>query len=206
MMHPDVAESVIKAVVKNSIKPVTIKIRKGWDDDHINAVEIAKMAESCGVKAVAIHGRTREQFYSGHADWDIIKKVKDNLKIPVIGNGDIFTPEDAKRMIDETGCDAVMVGRGAEGNPWIFKRILHYLNTGEILPEPTVSEKIDMILKHLDMVIDYKGEHVGILEMRKHIAWYLKGIRGASKIKQMVFTMSNYKEVKDLLLSVKSFT
>jgi len=206
MMHPDVAESVIKAVVKNSIKPVTIKIRKGWDDDHINAVEIAKMAESCGVKAVAIHGRTREQFYSGHADWDIIKKVKDNLKIPVIGNGDIFTPEDAKRMIDETGCDAVMVGRGAEGNPWIFKRIVHYLNTGEILPEPTVSEKIDMILKHLDMMIDYKGEHVGILEMRKHIAWYLKGIRGASKIKQMVFTMSNYKEVKDLLLSVKSFT
>ncbi|WP_225624142.1 tRNA dihydrouridine synthase DusB [Thermoanaerobacterium thermosaccharolyticum] len=206
MMHPDVAESVIKAVVKNSIKPVTIKIRKGWDDDHINALEIAKMAESCGVKAVAIHGRTREQFYSGRADWDIIKKVKDNLKIPVIGNGDIFTPEDAKRMIDETGCDAVMVGRGAEGNPWIFKRILHYLNTGEILPEPTVSEKIDMILKHLDMVIDYKGEHVGILEMRKHIAWYLKGIRGASKIKQMVFTMSNYKEVKDLLLSVKSFT
>ncbi|WP_257875627.1 tRNA dihydrouridine synthase DusB [Thermoanaerobacterium thermosaccharolyticum] len=206
MMHPDVAESVIKAVVKNSIKPVTIKIRKGWDDDHINAVEIAKMAESCGVKAVAIHGRTREQFYSGHADWDIIKKVKDNLKIPVIGNGDVFSPEDAKRMIDETGCDAVMVGRGAEGNPWIFKRILHYLNTGEILPEPTVSEKIDMILKHLDMVIDYKGEHVGILEMRKHIAWYLKGIRGASKIKQMVFTMSNYKEVKDLLLSVKSFT
>ena len=206
MMHPDVAESVIKAVVKNSIKPVTIKIRKGWDDDHINAVEIAKMAESCGVKAVAIHGRTREQFYSGRADWDIIKKVKDNLKIPVIGNGDIFTPEDAKRMIDETGCDAVMVGRGAEGNPWIFKRIVHYLNTGEILPEPTVSEKIDMILKHLDMMIDYKGEHVGILEMRKHIAWYLKGIRGASKIKQMVFTMSNYKEVKDLLLSVKSFT
>lgn len=206
MMHPDVAENVIKAVVKNSIKPVTIKIRKGWDDDHINAVEIAKMAESCGVKAVAIHGRTREQFYSGRADWDIIKKVKDNLKIPVIGNGDIFTPEDAKRMIDETGCDAVMVGRGAEGNPWIFKRILHYLNTGEILPEPTVSEKIDMILKHLDMMIDYKGEHVGILEMRKHIAWYLKGIRGSSKIKQMVFTMSNYKEIKDLLLSVKSFT
>jgi nifR3 family TIM-barrel protein len=203
MMHPDVAENVIKAVVKNSIKPVTIKIRKGWDDDHINAVEIAKMAESCGVKAVAIHGRTREQFYSDRADWDIIKKVKDNLKIPVIGNGDIFTPEDAKRMIDETGCDAVMVGRGAEGNPWIFKRILHYLNTGEILPEPTVSEKIDMILKHLDMMIDYKGEHVGILEMRKHIAWYLKGIRGASKIKQMVFTMSYYKEVKELLISIK---
>ncbi|WP_416318255.1 tRNA dihydrouridine synthase DusB [Thermoanaerobacterium thermosaccharolyticum] len=203
MMHPDVAENVIKAVVKNSIKPVTIKIRKGWDDDHINAVEIAKMAESCGVKAVAIHGRTREQFYSGRADWDIIKKVKDNLKIPVIGNGDIFTPEDAKRMIDETGCDAVMVGRGAEGNPWIFKRILHYLNTGEILPEPTVSEKIDMILKHLDMMIDYKGEHVGILEMRKHIAWYLKGIRGASKIKQMVFTMSEYKEIKELLISIK---
>ncbi|WP_430347938.1 tRNA dihydrouridine synthase DusB [Thermoanaerobacterium thermosaccharolyticum] len=203
MMHPDVAENVIKAVVKNSIKPVTIKIRKGWDDDHINAVEIAKMAESCGVKAVAIHGRTREQFYSGRADWDIIKKVKDNLKIPVIGNGDIFTPEDAKRMIDETGCDAVMVGRGAEGNPWIFKRILHYLNTGEILPEPTVSEKIDMILKHLDMMIEYKGEQIGILEMRKHIAWYLKGIRGASKIKQMVFTMSYYKEVKELLISIK---
>ncbi|WP_434564646.1 tRNA dihydrouridine synthase DusB [Thermoanaerobacterium thermosaccharolyticum] len=206
MMHPDVAENVIKAVVKNSIKPVTIKIRKGWDDDHINAVEIAKMAENCGVKAVAVHGRTREQFYSGNADWDIIKKVKDNLKIPVIGNGDVFSPEDAKRMIDETGCDAVMVGRGAEGNPWIFKRILHYLNTGEILPEPTVSEKIDMILRHFDMMIEYKGEHIGILEMRKHIAWYLKGIRGSSKIKQMVFTMSNYKEIKDLLLSIKSST
>nr|WP_274893431.1 tRNA dihydrouridine synthase DusB [Thermoanaerobacterium sp. R66] len=204
MLKPDLAESVIKAVVKNSIKPVTIKIRKGWDDDHINAVEIAKMAENCGVKAVAVHGRTREQFYSGNADWDIIKKVKDNLKIPVIGNGDVFSPEDAKRMIDETGCDAVMVGRGAEGNPWIFKRILYYLNTGEILPEPTVSEKIDMILRHLDMMIEYKGEQIGILEMRKHIAWYLKGIRGASKIKQMVFTMSNYKEVKDLLLSIKS--
>lgn len=204
MLKPDLAESVIKAVVKNSIKPVTIKIRKGWDDAHVNAVEIAKMAESCGVKAVAVHGRTREQFYSGNADWDIIKKVKDNLKIPVIGNGDVFSPEDAKRMIDETGCDAVMVGRGAEGNPWIFKRILHYLNTGEILPEPTVSEKIDMILRHLDMMIEYKGEQIGILEMRKHIAWYLKGIRGASKIKQMVFTMSNYKEIKDLLLSIKS--
>ncbi|ORX24679.1 tRNA dihydrouridine synthase DusB [Thermoanaerobacterium sp. PSU-2] len=204
MLKPDLAESVIKAVVKNSIKPVTIKIRKGWDDAHVNAVEIAKMAENCGVKAVAVHGRTREQFYSGNADWDIIKKVKDNLKIPVIGNGDVFSPEDAKRMIDETGCDAVMVGRGAEGNPWIFKRILYYLNTGEILPEPTVSEKIDMILRHLDMMIEYKGEQIGILEMRKHIAWYLKGIRGASKIKQMVFTMSNYKEVKDLLLSIKS--
>ncbi|MGF7400492.1 tRNA dihydrouridine synthase DusB [Thermoanaerobacterium thermosaccharolyticum] len=203
MMHPDVAENVIKAVVKNSIKPVTIKIRKGWDDDHINAVEIAKMAENCGVKAVAVHGRTREQFYSGNADWDIIKKVKDNLKIPVIGNGDVFSPEDAKRMIDETGCDAVMVGRGAEGNPWIFKRILHYLNTGEILPEPTVSEKIDMILRHFDMMIEYKGEHIGILEMRKHIAWYLKGIRGSSKIKQMVFTMSEYKEIKELLISIK---
>ncbi|MDN5316705.1 MAG: tRNA-dihydrouridine synthase [Thermoanaerobacterium sp.] len=206
MLKPELAESVIKAVVKNSIKPVTIKIRKGWDDDHINAVEIAKMAENCGVKAVAVHGRTREQFYSGNADWDIIKKVKDNLKIPVIGNGDVFSPEDAKRMIDETGCDAVMVGRGAEGNPWIFKRILHYLNTGEILPEPTVSEKIDMILRHFDMMIEYKGEHIGILEMRKHIAWYLKGIRGSSKIKQMVFTMSNYKEIKDLLLSIKSST
>ncbi|AEF18010.1 TIM-barrel protein, nifR3 family [Thermoanaerobacterium xylanolyticum LX-11] len=206
MLKPELAESVIKAVVKNSSKPVTIKIRKGWDDAHVNAVEIAKMAENCGVKAVAVHGRTREQFYSGNADWDIIKKVKDNLKIPVIGNGDVFSPEDAKRMIDETGCDAVMVGRGAEGNPWIFKRILHYLNTGELLPEPIVSEKIDMILRHLDVMIEYKGEHIGILEMRKHIAWYLKGIRGASKIKQMVFTMSNYKEIKDLLLSIKSST
>ncbi|WP_223814563.1 tRNA dihydrouridine synthase DusB [Thermoanaerobacterium thermosaccharolyticum] len=203
MLKPELAESVIKAVVKNSSKPVTIKIRKGWDDAHVNAVEIAKMAENCGVKAVAVHGRTREQFYSGRADWDIIKKVKDNLKIPVIGNGDVFSPDDAKRMIDETGCDAVMVGRGAEGNPWIFKRIHHYLSTGEILPEPTVSEKIDMILKHLDMMIEYKGEQIGILEMRKHIAWYLKGIHGSSKIKQMVFTMSYYKEVKELLNSVK---
>lgn len=204
MLHPEIAEKVIKAVVSNSNKPVTIKIRKGWDDTHINAVEFAQMAENAGVKAIAIHGRTRNQFYSGNADWSIIKKLKENVKIPVIGNGDITKPEDSKRMTDETGCDAIMIGRGAQGNPWIFKRIIHYFKTGEILREPTIKERIDMILKHLDMMISYKGEHVGVLEMRKHISWYLKGIHGAAKIKEQIFKMTDYRDIKNILLTLKN--
>ena len=149
LKNPELAAKVLKAVVGNSEKPVTLKIRKGWDDTCINAVEIAKIAEDCGISAIAIHGRTREQYYSGKADWDIIRQVKENVSIPVIGNGDVFEVEDAINMLNQTNCDAIMIGRGAQGNPWIFKRINHYMQTGEILPEPTLEEKINTAKKHL---------------------------------------------------------
>ncbi|MDI3530087.1 MAG: tRNA-dihydrouridine synthase, partial [Thermoanaerobacter sp.] len=166
-----------------------------------------QIAEKVGVKAVAVHGRTREQFYSGKADWSIIKKVKESVKIPVIGNGDIFTPEDAKRMFEETGCDAILIGRGAQGNPWIFKRTVHFLNTGELLPEPTIQEKIEVIIRHLEMMIEYKGERTGILEMRKHIAWYLKGLHGSARLREAVFKMEKYEEIKEFLLNIaKTYT
>jgi len=202
MLKPELAEKVMESVVKASNKPVTVKIRKGWDDNHVNAVEIAQIAEKAGIKAVAVHGRTREQFYSGKADWSIIKKVKESVKIPVIGNGDIFTPEDAKRMLEETGCDAILIGRGAQGNPWIFKRTVHFLNTGELLPEPTIQEKIEVIIRHLEMMIEYKGERTGILEMRKHIAWYLKGLYGSAKLREAVFKMEKYEQIKEFLLNI----
>ena len=165
MKNPKLVEEVLRAVVKNSKKPVTLKIRKGWDDNSVNAVEIAKIAEDCGISALAIHGRTREQFYTGKADWDIIAEIKKNLSIPVIGNGDVFTIEDSINMLDKTGCDAIMIGRGAQGNPWIFKRINHYMNTGEILPEPTLNEKISTAIKHLKLAVEEHGEYVAVREM-----------------------------------------
>lgn len=199
MLKPDLAGAIIKAVSGATSKPVTVKIRKGWDDEHINAVEIAELAERNGAAAVAVHGRTRMQFYSGRADWDIIREVKQAVSIPVIGNGDVFKPEDAVRMFDHTGCDAVMVGRGAQGNPWIFKRILQYIKTGKILPEPSLDEKIDMIIRHMQMLVELKGENTGVCEMRKHIAWYLKGIRNSSHIKNLVFKMNSKDEIIRLL-------
>ena len=160
LKNPELAAKVLKAVVGNSEKPVTLKIRKGWDDTCINAVEIAKIAEDCGISAIAIHGRTREQYYSGKADWDIIRQVKENVSIPVIGNGDVFEVEDAINMLNQTNCDAIMIGRGAQGNPWIFKRINHYMQTGEILPEPTLEEKINTAKKHLKLAVEEHGEYV----------------------------------------------
>ena len=195
MKNPKLAEEVLKAVVNKSKKPVTLKIRKGWDDNSVNAVEIAKIAEASGISALAIHGRTREQYYSGKADWDIIAKIKENISIPVIGNGDVFEVEDAINMIKKTNCDAIMIGRGAQGNPWIFKRINHYMKTGEILPEPTCDEKINTALKHLKLAVEEHGEYVAVREMRKHIAWYLKGLRGSARLRDEINKIESYEEV-----------
>ena len=195
MRNPKLTEEVLTAVVKNSSKPVTLKIRKGWDDNSVNAVEIAKIAEACGISALAIHGRTREQYYSGKADWDIIADIKKAISIPVIGNGDIFTVEDAKSMIEKTNCDAIMIGRGAQGNPWIFKRINHYMQTGEILPEPTLEEKITVAKKHLNLAVSEHGEYVAVREMRKHLGWYLKGLKGSAKVRDEINKITSYEEV-----------
>ena len=199
MKTPELVGKIVKSLVESQSKPVTIKFRKGFDDDHINAVEIAKIAEANGASAVAVHGRTREQYYSGKADWDIIKQVKEAVNIPVIGNGDVFTPQDAKNLLEHTGCDAIMVGRGAQGNPWIFKRILHYLNTGELLPEPTAEERVEKALRQAQMLIDYKGEYIGVREMRKHMAWYMKGMPGAAELRGKLNYAENRAELESLL-------
>lgn len=199
MRNPKLAEEVLKSVVKNSNTPVTLKIRKGWDDDSVNAVEIAKIAEASGISALAIHGRTREQYYSGKADWDIIREIKDNISIPVIGNGDVFSVEDAINMLDKTNCDAIMIGRGAQGNPWIFKRINHYMETGEILPEPSIEEKMNTALKHLKLAVEVHGEYVAVREMRKHIAWYLKGLKNSARVRDEVNKIESYEGVVNKL-------
>lgn len=195
MRNPKLAAEVLSAVVKNSEKPVTLKIRKGWDDDCINAVEIAKIAEECGISALAIHGRTREQFYSGKADWDIISEIKQAINIPVIGNGDVFEVQDAVNMLEKTKCDAIMIGRGSQGNPWIFKRINHYMKTGEVLPEPTLEEKITTAIKHMNLAVAEHGEYVAVREMRKHIGWYLKGLKNSAKYRDQINKITDYKEV-----------
>ena len=201
LKNPELAAKVLKAVVGNSEKPVTLKIRKGWDDTCINAVEIAKIAEDCGISAIAIHGRTREQYYSGKADWDIIRQVKENVSIPVIGNGDVFEVEDAINMLNQTNCDSIMIGRGAQGNPWIFKRINHYMQTGEILPGPTLEEKINTAKKHLKLAVEEHGEYVAVREMRKHIAWYLKGLRNSARVRDEINKIESYEEVVNKLES-----
>lgn len=199
MREPKQVEALLSSLVKAVNKPVTVKFRKGFDDDHVNAVEIARIAESCGVAAVAVHGRTREQFYSGKADWDIIRQVKEAVQIPVIGNGDIFTPQDAKRMLEETGCDGLMIARGARGNPWIFRRIAHYLDTGELLPEPDAREVGTMILRHARMQAELKGESLGMKEMRKHIAWYTAGLRGSAALRRQCNTLETLAELEKML-------
>ena len=199
MRNPKQVEAILTAMVKALKKPVTVKFRKGFNDREVNAVEIAKIAESCGVAAVAVHGRTRDQYYSGTADWDIIRQVKEAVSIPVIGNGDIFTPEDGKRMLEETGCDGLMVARGAKGNPWIFKRLTHYLDTGELLPPPTKEEKKEMILRHARMQVELKGEYQGIREMRKHVAWYTAGCPGSSALRNDVNLVETLAELEELI-------
>ena len=196
MQDPKLAEQILTAMVKKLHKPVTVKFRKGFNDSNINAVEFAKMAESCGVAAVAVHGRTREQYYSGKADWDIIRQVKEAVSIPVWGNGDVFTPEDAKRMKEETGCDGIMVARGAKGNPWLFKRILHYLETGELLPPPTAEEVKRMIVRHGTLQTEFRGEEIAMREMRKHVAWYTAGFPHSSALRNDINQVETLEELE----------
>lgn len=199
MRQPRLAGDIVQAVVRASKKPVTVKIRKGWDENSVNAVDIAQIAEDRGAAAVTVHGRTRQQFYRGRADWDIIAQVRDALLIPVTGNGDIFEPEDASRMFRETGCDAVMIARGAQGNPWIFSRIAAYLDNGRKVEGPSAAERIEMIEKHMDSVILSKGERAGVLQLRKHIAWYLKGLRGSAHVRNRIFTLASRDDILNVL-------
>lgn len=199
MKQPELAERILSSMVKAVKKPVTVKFRKGFNDSCVNAVEFARMAEGCGVAAVAVHGRTREQYYSGKADWDIIRQVKEAVKIPVIGNGDIFSPQDAKCMMEETGCDGLMVARGAKGNPWIFRRINHYLETGELLPEPSIEEIQDMILRHGHMLAQYKGEQTAMREMRGHVAWYTKGMPHSATLRNEINQVESLEGLAELL-------
>ncbi len=186
MKDPKRAEAILKTLVRKLKKPVTVKFRKAFDETCGDAVAFAKMAEACGAAAVAVHGRTRQQFYSGAADWDVIRRVKEAVRIPVIGNGDIFTPEDAKRMLDETGCDGLMIARGARGNPWIFRRTLHYLRTGELLPPPGRDELREMILRHGRLLALDKGEYLAVRELRKHVAWYTAGLPHSAALRNEI--------------------
>lgn len=186
MRDPEKIGQIVSAMTKVLHKPVTIKIRKGFSENQINAVEVAKRAEDAGAAAIAIHGRTREEYYSGHADYDIIRQVKEAVSIPVMGSGDIYKGKDAKRMLDETGCDAVMIARGARGNPWIFREVAHYLETGEELPRPSIEEVKAMVLRHARMLIDFCGENMAIRQMRKHAGYYVTGYPDASKIRREV--------------------
>ena len=201
MKNPKLVAEIVSKVSGAIQKPVTVKIRKGFDEEHVNAVEIAKIAEQCGAAAVAVHGRTREQYYSGKADWDIIRQVKEAVSIPVIGNGDVTGPESAKKMIEETGVDGIMIGRDARGNPWIFGQIRDYLKTGVLPKKPTLEEVRDMMLRHAKMQLECKGEYTGIREMRKHVAWYTAGYPNSARLRAKINEVESFEELEKLLSS-----
>ena len=203
MKNPDLVYSLLESMVRQCKKPVTVKIRSGFDEDHRNAVEVAKAAESAGVSAIAVHGRTRMQYYSGYADWDIIRQVKEAVKIPVIGNGDVVDGPSAKRLLDETGCDGIMIGRASRGNPWIFKEVRHYLKTGEELPKPSLKELLDMIVRHGTMLVEYKGEFTGVREMRKHVAWYTAGRPHSASIRNQVNQIESLEQLITLTRNIQ---
>ena len=199
MREPKKAEAILTAIRRATKLPFTVKMRLGWDDSSRNAVEIARMAEAVGVDAVAVHGRTREQFYSGNADYVAIGEVKRAVHIPVIVSGDIRRPSDLARALDITGADAVMIGRGAQGNPWIFPQLIHWLHTGAEMPPPTLAERARVILRHLDLLVGYKGEYIGIREMRKHAAWYTRGLKGSAELRERFNRAASREEFAGIL-------
>ena len=197
--NPKLVHEIVSKTVKAIQKPVTVKIRKGFDDTCINAVEIAKIIEDAGAAAVAVHGRTREQYYSGKADWDIIRQVKEAVSIPVIGNGDVVSGESAIAMMNQTGCDGVMIGRGAQGNPWIFSELVEYEKTGKIPERPSMEEIKKMILRHAQLQLQYKGEYLGIREMRKHVSWYTSGLPNSARLRAEINAVESYEQLESLL-------
>lgn len=199
MKNPALAAEIVEKTVKAIRKPVTVKIRKGFDDGHVNAVEVAKAVESAGAAAVAVHGRTREQFYAGKADWEVIAQVKQAVKIPVIGNGDVTDGESACRMMEETGCDGVMIGRAARGNPWIFREVKAYLRDGERLERPSAEERKETVLRHAALLLEYKGEYTGIREMRKHVSWYTAGYPHSARIRGRVNEMERFEDLQRII-------
>lgn len=199
MKNPGLVYDIVYKTARAIEKPVTVKIRKGFDDDTVNAVEIAKVIEEAGAQAVAVHGRTREQYYSGTADWDIIRRVKEAVSIPVIGNGDVTSAWKAAAMQEETGCDGVMIGRGAQGNPWIFSELVEYEKTGCIPDRPDLEEVRRMMLRHAKLQLEFKGEYIGIREMRKHVSWYTKGMKNAAKLRASINAIESYEELEKFL-------